>query len=470
MTRSSKTHSHWLPLIMATALLGWLSFVPATVQAQAGANAVEGATAIVASSEYIDASAYDTSATDDICTKINNSIKSIGTSPNFGGTVVDARGISTNLSCVTSGITPWTGTSKVATVLLPAGTITIANSWAIPSECQIVGEGPGLTTLLVGSALTDPYASTFGITVNPGMIHMGIPSSSSSGTGPIAFDVRISHLTLDGNGEKTVGGAYFDGIDNNNAEEQSYVDDVTIQNIFANGMYFSTDPNGTQDGAADHSGPYTNIVFQQTLSSPPAVSTTVCVDILPQIEPRGIHGITCRAVSAVTANTAILLDGNNTTIEDAHIDGFVDGILIGSAGGGAQSDLIFNVTGTSAVSNLIVIDKPVSGTPPNNVVIMDVAGSSSDTINDELTTTTLTNSSDPQVGMYIVGHPIAGASVTGYSRFTTSPRFPTWIVGPSTPGTGSCATGSLFSSISTSSTAGTLWACVGTNWPATAIK
>lgn len=452
----------------AVALLGWFSVLTVVAHAQAGRNAVQGTGGIISSPSYIDAGAYDTSGSDDICTKIHNSILSIGSGG--GGTLVDARGISTNLSCVTSGMTPWgTGTSsttKIATVLLPAGVITIANSWAIPSESQIIGEGPGVTTILAesGSTFSDTYAySGTNGTVNPAVIHMGVPSNSTT-PGKIAFSLKISHLTVDGNGAKTTGGAYLDGIDNNNAEEQSYVDDVTIQNIFANGLYLGADPDVTSDGAADHSGPYTNLLFTQTLTTPPSVSGTICVNIQPLIEPRGIHGISCIAAAAVNAKTAIQLDGNNTSIEDAHIDGFSDGILIGSQAQGSQANLIFNVTGTSAVTNVIHIDKPSSGTPPNNIVIMDVSSAANNTIDDELTTTTLPNSSDPQVGMYIVGHPIAGASVTGYSRFSTSPRTPTWIVGTSTPGSGSCTNGSLFTSTSTSSTAGTLWACVSTGW------
>jgi hypothetical protein len=68
----------------------------------------------------------------------------------------------------------------------------------------------------------------------------------------------------------------------------------------------------------------------------------------------------------------------------------------------------------------------------------------------------VTQLSDATLAMYIVGEPIlAGSTVIGYSRFTTSESIPAW------PGTGSCAIGSLYSE--TSGTSGTLWGCRGSS-------
>jgi hypothetical protein len=74
----------------------------------------------------------------------------------------------------------------------------------------------------------------------------------------------------------------------------------------------------------------------------------------------------------------------------------------------------------------------------------------------------VTQLSDATLAMYIVGEPIlAGSTVIGYSRFTTSESIPAWLVGSSSPGTSSCAIGSLYSE--TSGTSGTLWGCRGSS-------
>jgi hypothetical protein len=91
-------------------------------------------------------------------------------------------------------------------------------------------------------------------------------------------------------------------------------------------------------------------------------------------------------------------------------------------------------------------------------------GGSAITIQDDLTVTTL---SDVYVGMYALGEPLS----VGYSRFTTSLNFPSWLTGTTPPGN-SCpagATGSFYSCTTTSNNCGTgttktLWVCVGQTW------
>lgn len=457
---------------VAVILLGWITAFPARVQAQgcspvAGNNLIYGTctsslTSQFGSTAYVDVSA-STSSSNDICQRINTALLA----STQAGTVFDARGISTNLTCASTSPSPWDGGAKAATLLLPIGTIVIPKSWAIHDQSQIIGQGPGQTILQAESGFTDPYAyaGTY-FTSNHAMIHMGMPSTMTV-TGKIAFAVRLLHLTLDGQG-RSVSGAYIDGIDNTNAEEQSYVDDVTIQNILGNGLFMGLDPDntatGAADGAADHSGPYTNIVFQEPTSTP--ISTTICVNVIPNVEPRGFHGITCLGNSASTATSAIVLDGNSTTIEDARIDGFYNGILVGSAGKGTQADVLFNITGTDSVgsvTNLINIDN--TGTAPINLAIMGVSLTSSSgtfSINDQITGSQL---KDTTVGMYLLGQPIGASITTGYSRFTTSPNFATWIVGKTTSAITNDAcngNGSLFSS--SSGNGGNLWACVAGHW------
>jgi hypothetical protein len=470
-------------LFFATAmiLLGWISTSPTRALAQgcspvAGNNLVYGncsTQSSFGSQSYIDVSSATTSATGDLCARIASVLATSGLK---AGTVVDARGIvpPTPLSCSSDPfIIGVNGSGQPifappSVVLLPSGTITTSSSWVVPDETQLIGEGPGITTLQAASGFADPfvYAGTNG-TANPAVIHMGAPNTSATVTQGIVFAVRILHLTVDGN-RQTVSSTYIDGIDNNNAEEQSYVDDVTIQNVLANGLYLSADPDSTGDGAADHSGPYTNIVFQQTSGLPK--SATNCVNITANVEPRGIHGISCLGDSTSAATYAILLNGNSTTIEDARIDGFNTGIYVGSTGDPTQANLLFNITGTDtvgSVTNLINIDNTGTGSSPINLAISAVSLTTSAgtpcTIDDHTTSTCVTNSS---VGMYLLGQPVSTSNITyGYSRFTTSPNFATWIVGStsaSITGKSCTANGSIFSS--TTGTGGSMWACVAGAW------
>jgi Pectate lyase superfamily protein len=470
MNRNVIVTSRWFEAAILMVFLGCVAGLPGHAQvcspvpATAGNNTVyetcSGSVTKVGSSAYIDASAYDSNTSHDICARINNALLSSGFK---GGTVIDARGINpgTTQSCASNPFVKMIGPPPTfgppSTVLLPSGTITMSTAWVVPDQTQIVGEGPGHTILqAVSSGFTDADPSP-----NTAMLHMGLASSGTI-TGAIVFAVRMSHLTLDGNG------LTIDGIDNVNAEELSYVDDVTIQNIKGTGLYLGIDPGNTGTGrnlgAADHSGPYSNITFL----SGTAISGTVCVNIASGTQPRGIHGITCQA--STTPTTAIILDGGNTTIENARIDGFQDGILIGAnptSQGPSQANLLFNIVGTNSVgntNNLIHISKPASS-PPNNITIVGATSAVNTTIQDDLTSTTLTFLSDPYVGMYIVGHPIFNTSgaIEGYSRFTTSPRFSTWVAGNTSGGiSGSCSNGTLFSS--TTGTGGTLWACVSNGW------
>jgi len=131
---------------------------------------------------------------------------------------------------------------------------------------------------------------------------------------------------------------------------------------------------------------------------------------------------------------------------------------------------MFNVTGGGNVTNLIHIcglnygSHSACSQTSNSVVdltLMGVTSSADNTIQDDVTDTLLPESSDPTVGMYILGESVTVGSNTGYSRFTTSPTIPTWRVGTASPPTGDCAIGTLYSRTSSSSTVPpTVWGCV----------
>jgi hypothetical protein len=81
------------------------------------------------------------------------------------------------------------------------------------------------------------------------------------------------------------------------------------------------------------------------------------------------------------------------------------------------------------------------------------------TIQDDVVTGTSTIT-DRNVGMYILGEQVqAGGSPVGYSRLTTSPSVPTWIIGTGSPSL-PCSVGDLYSRTSSGSGT-TLWECIG---------
>jgi hypothetical protein len=115
--------------------------------------------------------------------------------------------------------------------------------------------------------------------------------------------------------------------------------------------------------------------------------------------------------------------------------------------------LFSNVTGGSNVNDVVHICGSNNGShsacPASNVVsdltLTGITSSANNTIQDDVADTLLSESTDPTVGMYILGEPVTlvsgGSGLTGYSRFTTSPSIPTWRVGTADPPTGNCDDG-----------------------------
>jgi hypothetical protein len=432
---------------VATMLIFMLSSRAFVMAQSAGNNAVYNGSSVVSSKAFLDAYAASLSTPGDFCAKLGAALGTLvsGTA----GMVVDARGLSIAAGCSSDPFASLTSGLSVK-ILLPAGTLSMTHSWAIHDQSQIVGEGPARTILQAStSGFSDPYASP-----NTAILHMGKPSIGGVGGG-IVFEVRIEHLTLDGQGQT------LDGIDNQNAEELSYVDDVAINNVNGNGIFLALDPAGRMNGGSDHSGPYTNITFQTSS----AVSGTACVNVQFS-EPRALYGVTC--IGNASSNGAILLDGGNVAVEDVRIDGFQEGIRIGSQSGGVdsgQNDLVMNITGTNTVNttgtaNLVHIYSGSTG----NITVSGVTSVGTNSILDSLTGTTLT---DSHIGIYILGQAVSG----GYSRFTTSPNRPNWAVASSAPAGNCTANGSLLSN-TTGVLGSTLWVCAnnGTANKWTAVK
>jgi len=473
--RITKTSSFRSMGLVSLLVLGaWLSVLPNRTWAQQGNEGLntvwQTSSNKIASAAFVDASAYTSNG--DICGRLNYILS---TAPN--GVVIDARGVlpatGSTQSC---GMNPWNNINPTsATILLPAGTITICATWTLPVLTKIIGEGVGQggtigTTLRVGS-LTNCNGSNF---MGTAMIQMGnIPNNCTLSN---CFSVSVSDLALDGQSKSTI-----DGIDNTTAQELSSVQHVAMVNIGRVGLFNSS----------GNVGPYTDISIAVTSNAAACVET--------QGPPRGFHGLSCTCVqsngsicsssdSTLNPNAGIYLGGvpsvglpagYASSIEDVHIDGFRYGIFVGESGPGTPAPafdyLLSNISGGNNVTDLIHISSVQSASgfcPPQtnpfnvcDITVMGATSSGTNTIVDELSNTTLASSTDPTVGMYVLGEQVtAGGSGVGNSRFTTSPSVPSWIVGTTAPTT-PCAIGDLYS-ITAGTSGTTLWGCVGNGQPA----
>ncbi len=450
---------------------------------QGNSAVYQGSGEIAGSSASIDASVFPGA---DVCAKINAVLTSTSPAYPARGAVIDARGIVTPASALncTSG-SPWQGTPPAAgwppaTILLPPVSITIHTTWVLPNGTRIVGERRNTTTLMPATDM--PNGST--------MVQMGSSSSAVCPTlagAPVCRGVGLQYVTFDGENRNPPAGAPISGIDNEFSQDLSYVDHVDFR--FLEGTGIQVGP-----GAAN-SGPYSNLIFAAGGAYQGETTQTACVVF--QTSTRGLHGITCTANGVPYA--AVHLQAGNNTVENIHVEGFVDGVVIGdSAASGAKvgGNLLMSIDAghggnTGPVANVVHIcnpENPASGTACSagdwsisDLMALGITAefgtvSSPIAIQDDLTDATLLTSqtSATDVALYVLGEPFAIGSDTGFSRFTstfvTSQGQPvaTWGAGAlgsvelPTP----CATGSVFSNTSSSLGSNhTLYVCVGkTNW------
>jgi hypothetical protein len=450
----------WLTCAIGVILGICLSEFPLLSNAQTGNNAVYNSSGTCTSSScgssgaFIDATVFISKATD-FCGVLNYMLTpSNGVIPPKGA-VIDARGLNSVITSMTCTVSPWAGIANPippSTILLPAtgsGTsatpIIISNAWVLPSNTHLIGVGDGVSGTTIQAASG---------TSLPTMIQFGSSSTTICPSG-VCTGISVENLTLDGQAQAV------DGIINQNAQTNSYVDHVRIYQILGTGLNISTT-------GANNSGPYSNILFDTGGYS--GASSTVCASINGTTGTYGIHGLTCHSETN-DANAAVLLDSSNNSISDVRIVGFYDGIRVG-ANANAQSNVLLNIIGdttSTGASPIIVVHIENVGNTVSDLSIMganNAGGSASTiTIKDDSFSPTPTQLTDTSVAMYALGE--KDTNTGAYSRYTTSPNAATWVVGAGAPpssGT-TCSRGSLFSCIGATCGGKTLYDCrSGTGW------
>jgi len=227
-----------------------LSF-PTQMHAQKGYNAVctsnTPPTNAACSLTTIDASQLSGTT---ICEKIYSALGVLNVlipgHTNPGG-VIDARSITSGLTCAANE-TPWTsGNSAITTpaiILLPAGEITISTGWIIPDRTRVFGEGersnpssayaPG-TQIVAASTLTGTMISLGSASSYPNTSPTVYPCGTPGVVNGVCFGVSISDVMLEGNSDATLV-----GIANTSSQELSYVNNVNLYGIVGTGLSITT--------------------------------------------------------------------------------------------------------------------------------------------------------------------------------------------------------------------------------------
>jgi hypothetical protein len=437
----------------AAGLAAWFFTFPSPAQAQGngaqGQNAVyNNSNTVVGSSAFIDASMF-AAQNANICTVLNGILKNVVPT---SGAVIDARGLAsstpaTSMTCTTANPSPWAGITNPppSTILLPATSgispsppnpIIIPGPWVLPANTHLIGEGDGIPSSTAGTTIQ--VASSFsGSTI----LQFGSASSfcPSVNNVPICTGISVENLTLDGNAQS------INGISNQYAQTNTYVNRVSFYRVLGTGLLVSTPTSGSS--SASSSGPYSNLKFDTGGYS--GTSATVCASIDnvngALLGTRGIHGLSCTSETN-DPPAAVLLDASNNSIEDVRIVGFYDGVLVG-AHAVAQSNVLINVIGDTVASgptpvNTVHISTNKSVTDLSIVGLGNMGGSGTYTLWDEVTGPHLLDST---VGIYALGE--SPSNGIGHSRFSTSPNVAHWTVGTAAPTNSGnpCSQGSLYS-------------------------
>jgi hypothetical protein len=478
----------------------------AAAQSQ-GQNIVWSGSTKVGSSAFFDATqfpSFNGKTYTDLCGVIYATLANISSSYT-NGLVVDARGVTgagtISLTCP-AGSTPWTQTNNTgtsittpSTILLPAGVIKINDTWILPDRTRVVGEG--MNGQISGhSGTVMAWASTTN-TSGP-MVQFG---SSSLCTGSVCTGISFQGVFMNGEKAGVVGSTGLVGIQNNYAQDESYVDAVNFYDILGTGLSLGS--------GAEFSGPYTNLKCQpgDSGSTGSTTPTTPCIE-LGASNTLGIHGVTCTfpAPTSTAPPACIQVDGSFNSIEDIHFENFNDGILVGpnsSDTGRIYGDVIVDVTGADPMTGagVVTVNSAVhvcgsfssgNGCASTNrvrdvnlfgVVGYPVSGGGgvSYIVEDDMVDALFPPSAglpfEEGIGMYFLGEPVPGTKSTSPawpSRFTTSGtsgtnsiaagQASTWFAGDGVPSsTTACNTGSVYSNTGGGSGT-TLYVCVNGNW------
>jgi len=429
---------HFLALLTLSLIAG-----PTLLAAQTAGNPIiysPGSTGTAVSTSYIDA--YVATSGTDICARINTAWGMVlgqpptgTTPPNVNSVTVDARGFTGSWTCESSPFTP-SGTSLLpnGVLLLGNAIITTSTTWYVPSHTSLIGIGGGNTTVGSGYGVNTVIRAGNSFPTNSPILQMG---ASATKGGPW-FGIIIRNLTVDCNAQT---GCI--GIFNNEAEENSMVDQVQIWDAPSYGLHVSAaNANDASHPGATNSGPYRNIEIAYTSNCGSACNAAVGLQVDgpgTQISGSSVARsirefsditVTGHAAGYLTG-TAVVIFGVSTAFTNSHIEYAQTGLAIGNVS--STSPCTFGtisgncVTDGVEVSNVsigtltgkagqiaVVVGSSTSGAPATyDVALTGIANQcvnvNSTTLQDNMSGPPfLSSSSDPYIGLYALGRCSAG--------------------------------------------------------------
>jgi hypothetical protein len=421
-----------------------LIVLPTLLAAQTAGNPIVYSTGVPAgtsaSTSYIDA--YLATSGTDICARINTAWGMVlgqtptgTTPPNVNSVTVDARGFTGSWTCESSPFTP-SGTSLLpnGVLLLGNAIITTSVTWFVPSHTSLIGIGGGNTSVGSGYGVNTVIRAADPFPSGP-VLQMGANSTKG---GPW-FGIIIRNLTVDCNAQP---GCI--GIFNNEAEENSMVEQVQIWDAPSYGLHVSAaNSSDTTHPGATNSGPYRNIEIAYTSNCGSACNAAIGLQVDgpgTQISGSSIARsirefnditVTGHATGYLTG-AAVVIFGVSTAFTNSHIEYAQTGIAIGNVS--STSPCTFGtisgncVTDGVEVSNVsigtltgnpgqiaVVVGNSTSSAPATyDVTLTGIANQTvnakSTTLQDNTSGTTLSSGSDPYIGLYALGRCPAGGS------------------------------------------------------------
>jgi hypothetical protein len=419
---------------------------PTLLAAQTAGNPITYSTAVpagtAASTSYIDA--YTATSGTDICARINTAWGMVlgqtptgSTPPNVNSVTVDARGFTGSWTCESSPFTP-SGTSLLpnGVLLLGNAIITTSTTWFVPSHTSLIGIGGGNTTVGSAYGVNTVIRAANPFPADSPVLQMG---ASATKGGPW-FGIVIKNLTVDCNAQTSC-----IGIFNNEAEENSMVDQVQIWDAPLYGLHVSAaNANDTGHPGATNSGPYQNIDIAYTSNCASACNTAVGVQVDgpgTQISGssvarsiREFKDITVTGHGAgYLTGPAVVIYGISTAFTNSHIEYAQTGLAIGNVSstfpctfgtisGNCVTDgvEVSNVSIGTLTGNLsqiaVVVGNSMPGAPATyDVTLTGIANQSvnikSTTLQDNTSGTTLSSVNDPFIGLYALGRCPGGTCV-----------------------------------------------------------
>jgi len=386
-----------------------------------------GGSGSASSPAYIDAlvATATTPGGTDMCTRIqyvyNNLLSSVNSA------VVDARGFTgTTWSC---SVNPFTVTgmsslvNKHGWLLLGNVDIPAQTTWNIPSRVVVAGIGTGGSSGTASAFNTIIHAAGTFPASSP-VLQMGLTSG-----GPF-FGVQIRNLTVDCLG---INGCV--GVLNNNAEEGSFLNNVTIFNAPAIGLHVTTNNSSSGGVGAVNSGPYTNVSIQFQANACGGCSASTLALQVDGIDGTGTEGRSIRGFDNFTVSgnslsnlfakpTLIYVYGVSTEITNSHVEYCSTAcIQIGQTGTPSFSTYGVRLSDiTVGVNNggYDVVIGSVTGSPVGNVIVENLnheTPANTNTLKDYITGNAVP---DTYLGWYYLGNGTTPAVFTSSSSMTGS--------------------------------------------------